>query len=121
MERGRKLEDRLYEIELKYNETYNRAVTAAPSWAEQHPEEVREVSTADGSYGKHCKIVGERETFEEGQEVRIAEHESLGKEQESEAGRFYDTGVIMQKCGGDADSYLVRDRKGKIKREHTRT
>jgi hypothetical protein len=44
--------------------------------------------------------------FEEGQQVKVSQHENLGKNSKTWKGRFVRNSVIVKKCGGDL--YLWR-------------
>lgn len=54
----------------------------------------------------------ERENFIEGQRVRVAEIENLGKRAKSEQGRFTRSGVVVKVCS--SDSYIIREENGKL-------
>lgn len=55
------------------------------------------------------------EKFIEGQRVRVAQRENLGKAAKAEKGRFLKVGTVVKEAGND--SYLVREDDERIKKK----
>lgn len=108
------IEERLERIVEGYNETYHEGIKCTPEEAWNNQEKAMIQNSRQGEYSKRF-MQKEPEKFIEGQQVRVAKRENLGKMAKSEKGRFLGMGEIVKEAG--ENSYIVRDSEGKLKKK----
>lgn len=106
------IEENIYEIEHRYNNTFHRGIGVTPNEAFKNKDEMIKdmINNKNEEYAKNFKL-RKREEFNIGQCVRIANKENLKNKGKSHD-RFQDEGKVIDIAG--KDSYLVRDCKGNI-------
>jgi hypothetical protein len=99
-------------IQDVYNETFHQGIGMTPeeAWNKKESEKLKYANQKGGEYAKGFKT-RRRESFNTGQQVRIASKENLEVKGKS-YDRFQERGIIIKTAG--KDSYIVKSETGKM-------